>query len=1733
MAETNNQLPLYPGVELQSSSNLSVENAMGNPNEAVAPSLMQGYLLSKSTDPYKYADIANNSVAVPLIPTLRYTSDALGYDYRDLNLEYKYGDKYPALSFFNNMGKFGANLLGAFAQGIATIPFAIKSIKEGDPEVFFTNDMTNELGQWIQDLETSMPSYKTEYQDNHPFLSAFTPWNFKAFSGTWGDVVKNLGFTAGSIAYAVVQDAAVGAATGGGGAIPLIGMQLAKVGKWASTLGKGVQGFNEAGQNIKLARNAVNIASTLTTASNRLRYGTKLLTSALSEGAIEANQTYRHLRETLRQDFINKYGFEPSGQYLDEIEDFSVQGGNANLLANTALLTITNAITFDGLLKGRSLTRLATEKQVMNKTAIERIGIDKFQLKTSIDPFKSFGEKIGFYGLKYGSKLTRPLTESFEEGAQFAADKTVEDYIRKRYDHKNIAYTDKLSDSLSTGIKETFLTKEGQYNMFLGFLSGGLSNALIGTIQKRLGYTPSKEQLSAKTNAIINILNKNTVTGLFRHTYNEASTSLGVLEGLKKSVDTGDVFQYKNLQKQNFFNFILSGIKTNRFDLRIEQLEELKNLNPQQFSELSEAEFTEENKSAFNEYVDNLIDEAKSMKKSIDKVNNVFKNKYDLKSNPEEYQIYDDYKDALAYSVALTDDSLRRVERLGRDVTEALPGIDINEAVNLVNFRGIRQTVNNFQIKLSDLKTTFESLDKKSNLYYDVKKEINFLEDIIKSLNKTLTYNEAIDNLQPLMDESGRVTKRPIENSKLLYFERNIDYERDMGRVLRYLSEGRVTDAIQASDFDAVDRSRIIRSLQDIFKLDIQGRTATKYYNTLATNKGYGRFRKQVKNMINQYSTRIEIDEKGDFRYKTDAELAAEKEALIQGIAAANEALAKMQNQVLEEETATPEEKQIIQEVVNKESRGEDLTEEEEKVKSDNPNIYTNKKTAREKAEEANEKLAEELNIIDTDDLEDDTEDEKETIENVSEVKKTRVPPVSASDTKYAGANPYSLLGRIFGDHIDRNAKDGQALKNVFNIIFKTPYNDAIKSLSQNIRFVVKESTSGLSTDSYINIRHEGGGKKVYESLYRKGFSIEVEVYNGDSFLGILTLGDSLYYKDINDNYINLSQISKDEYKRATRKNNTDGSFRASNDLSTYDDFIKIAKAYEEAAKIIKEKFDKGKSEFNFSDIASLFSGINLWQGALDIKTEASEDNNTTVSNLEYLPEGAVILEIPYSEDKRGNLSRIRFMSKTGTLTEIPESLASFVAGNLNKISAIDQRFILILPTPNGEYNPNFSIIALRHSSEKEVNTTEVFNHIKKSGKTRANNNLDFIYINVKTGLGNEKGISIKIRKHTDRSVTFYVSDKNTKNEKERFGISEKALKEFNSIDDIINYINTSSTILKNYETALEVADIKAKNIDTKNTTFDYLSKILIAPVPPTVAKDFYINFIPKGEIVVKPEESLSNQEPVDSNSNLSAEQLLIKKSIDNGTLKGTNALMANIALQTLEGTKEFLKSVYEQAINLIAPDVTRPEHSMEAALRDYGKELVDLAIKTFSSTADIISDAEYNLFIDKGYVTPVTIRTIAEKIVDQKELSPREIAFFTAKTSDINDIIVKIHAERSKSNTNVSIDTYKKDLYKLGYEKKDIDNMLVSDAHEIVTKKIEKKYEGYFAIFKKIRNLAKSLKPSLSQEEKVEINQQIAELQEQLNSNEKGQLATLIERDFEKIIKQLETNNQLEKDCK
>lgn len=622
----------------------------------------------------------------------------------------------------NALVKTAATTVGTFVGGLMSIPNTIA----GNP---YDTSMGNSIDTWLKNMEDTFPNYYTKWQQDHPFMSALP--GSGGFSNFWGDkFIKNLGFTVGAIGSAVAQDAVVGFATEGLGEIPLVASQIGKASLW---LNKVFTGTNRAEELLQLGRAAgrtgeqlvdlknLATAAAATKITDGARYAINLYGAAAAEAGIEARDGYNTIRKDLITAYINERGYSPTGKDLDDIEKHARAGGNIRFGANLALLMISDAIQFDKFLKpfsaAKSGFKSAIEKSISEKSSI---GL----AEGSIDEFQRLPKNL--WG-KIRPIVPSILTEGvFEEGGQFATQIATENFYERKYlydkglstkayskdetpydprDHvKNIVH------SIVQGLHDEFTTDEGLENVVLGALTG----AVFGGVKMFMDRNTDK-QLVVTT---LNLLNSQGVTGVMQNHYDSAATAHRIAEDMQEAVKSNDVFKYKNFQHEQFVNFITSGAKAGRFDVRLEQLKMLKDMDNDAFKAAFGLDKTTDSVKTVTEYTDALIQKANQIKRTYDLINNTFTNPFSQPkaTTPEaaeenrKHQIFETWKDQLTFLASIAADVEGRLGSMREDIREVVPTMDHNHVSNFTNKKYLKAYGEDLNKEVKSLK---DSLDAK------------------------------------------------------------------------------------------------------------------------------------------------------------------------------------------------------------------------------------------------------------------------------------------------------------------------------------------------------------------------------------------------------------------------------------------------------------------------------------------------------------------------------------------------------------------------------------------------------------------------------------------------------------------------------------------------------------------------------------------------------------------------------------------------------------------------------------------------------------------------------------------------------------------------------------------------------------------------------------------------------------------------------------------------------------
>jgi hypothetical protein len=759
---------------------------------------------------------------------------------RNVDLENIYGLQQSwADQLANGVVKMAGTAIGTFAQSFATIPNTIGAFRNGKISELSggtTGGYESSIDTWMKNIEDYFPNYYTRKEKESPYLAMlpFAPGS----ANFWGDkIIKNLGFTAGAIGGAIVQDLGIAAVTGGLGEIPGVAAQIGKASLWLNKIFTGTNDLEKvldiAGKVGKTEQQILKYSklaelAAATKVNNGFRYGMGIYGSSRTEAAIEARDSYRQVREDLiRQYKLDNYNEEPTGEAAKEIENYATDAMNTRFGINMALLTASNTIQFGNLFKSftsasKGLSgQLTRDLEDIGKLGLKEGSKDVFEKKVA-------GSISGKVWESVRPKFANVFTEGvYEEGGQYAAEKGAYDYYTRKYknlkDPKNKESWNSVNEvvnSTMNGLKEQFGSSEGLENMIVGAISALISGGIMGKVDNMKG-----QGKDARLQSSINILNKYGLTGILSNTYDNTLDSVGIAKGMETAAKNGNVYDYKNLKHDMFFKFVQSRIPSQMHDVTIEQLNMLRDLDKDEFEKSFGMDFNASNKKTVNEYVDSLVNQANDIKKTYDSIDSTFKNPFKPSINPTSVQdalesnnhaIFESWKTELTQLASIAPDTNSRLESIQNSVFE------INPAVS-----------NDLLSQLSD-KTSLAELSKmyeeKANQLNKTVTEFTSTEDAKRIKQQVKSFRTASEKIQ--LGITNGLDLKSFEY--LLNFELN-NYDTAKERVVRpeFVS--------QLNDYG-----------YDIAKLKARKERASKLFDNLSDEEGFKKFFAEVEKINSQ-----------------------------------------------------------------------------------------------------------------------------------------------------------------------------------------------------------------------------------------------------------------------------------------------------------------------------------------------------------------------------------------------------------------------------------------------------------------------------------------------------------------------------------------------------------------------------------------------------------------------------------------------------------------------------------------------------------------------------------------------------------------------------------------------------------------------------------------------------------------------------------------------------------------
>lgn len=1468
-------------------------------DQAFKSALGDAYSATVNSDWAKSETVTQPTIKTPVNSAMRYLKNwnsDIGFDVTDPKLEQKYGEEQGFwVRGLNRFLKTGATAAVSFATTLESTLInpllGIDNVSSADISM---------ADNWLSKLDTEeLPNFQTQYQKDNPNLSFFNPLHFTSWMDNVGQVTQNLGFTIGALAAAAVVDvplALVGTALGEAPLVAEGGMLARQAGKIYSGIGKLSRLLNSGTEEYQGYKNLVNSgenvlkaldkSSKIINGFNGARFLAGVGLSAYGESIMEANNGYLETKKDLQSRYVDEYGnYNGTEETTQEIERTAKDVGKSIVAPNFAFLAVSNMIGLGSILRPANAAIKATEEALAKEVAmkVNPLNINTFEIvNTGKKGLAGMFSKASGVGTLIGTNLR----EAAEEGYQYVVSESSKDYYKRRFDTHASNETYTMADSIGKGINNLFTTTEGQQNMLMGFLGGAFQHVGQHGINRVRGINPlSGAALAAN---IQGRLEKDSVTGLFNVARNEAVTATSINKEMQQALRKGDIFEYKNLQHQQLFNFVASGVEANKFDLRVEQLEALKNLSKEDFQTMFNLELNETSHATVSDYVDSVIEKAHSIKEDIDKINISFgSNPFSANKDKDNYDMFNAYKGELAITVSQQRDQLNRVRKINEAIFSQIPTASIKNVAALSDVQGVNETIKRFNKKIADLKNSETLATGNEDLREGYKKEREFLEGSVIDLQghlKEFDPDMYIKTVTSLYNYFG--------NAESLNGDTNINELDTLGVYNNSLDLHRLADN--------TDRIR-------------------RYYRDMTSKQGFKNFEEDFGRRVDGFIDRVRIDDKGRMKVLTDEEIDAELSAKDDTTASDDSKdfvhnTLDVASQTEGEEKIDNEDKELIAKLLDD---GEVAPEGEkstaDKIRSGETPITQEMKDAAKaalkaefdniteepvadenqpapvstKAVERERKTREEAKKKGIN-LPDDATDEDTNINEImGGTTSTQPAPVETpAEPTEITTNPIIRFWNKFKFSVAKelnrvltfdNPKDDVKYKtNLDRIVLGNMKPELLhKNVISKLRLEVTKSTKGKSDTERSLMRYFPPGNSkglLFDNLYRAGFAVDANVMIGDTQVGILHPPTSIQFKRGSE-FFTLDKLKDaQEYADVTL-----------NHPSTFDQFKKEFAEYKAAYDEITDGYKAGEMLHVANDkLLKVFTPV-VSYGSVRY-TKKSQDS-TLIKDLKYRGKGDAILSFPmeYNEQTE-HYERTKqpvILNESDLSAEQIAETLEHVGANIDKIHSQDVRYIYLMRMPDGNFG-NQSVIVARPDDESPANLDGFVRQLQDALLNPASESV----FDINRQLGEAVYVATNARKNDTKtrrtSARFSVRryDKKSNNTivlniynegekiKKRIEFSQEEINNLNGIDSLISLANQKMTEEKktdrrfrNLAFDLKKEDFKKHLPSDENISKEDLENNLKVSVTPKVFENTSLTFMPaNGNPYVAPSETTSKK---------------------------------------------------------------------------------------------------------------------------------------------------------------------------------------------------------------------------------------------------------------------------------
>ena len=499
----------------------------------------------------------------------------------------------------NGLIKFGGKTLTNVVGSTIGLGYGIYAgVRDGEFNSFYNNEFARGIDDVNKYMDGALPNHYTVEERKKGI------WDQMGTANFWSDQVMNgMSFVAGAVMTEMLTAGMGSAMLGASFARMQQATRLlknsARANKIEGVLGRGAEFMN---------RKNILEGSTI------IR---QLATGASYESGVEARHSYDTVKDNRTTAILIQKGLDPSTMSEDEkinaltvkerqgIEDEAARISNGVFAGNFALVGMSNMLMLPKLY-GTGAKRIIADLPLIRQTLagaseagqttkqlakkyLTDTAAGRFAKKVGNAARTETGKKVGDVARTVGSTLGTAGYEGFvEEGLQGAMGRAAGDYALLsgiREDAGINDLFDSVYDSFTQGAKESYTTTDGLKEVVIGAMLGGLGMPGVNLTaldahrdtKERREYIDKLTKLQQEHPDVMNSLRAH---GSFFMNVSKRSKLLD------SAYEGGDLALVKNLEHDNFFDFVMSKIITGQYEDIETQTQDILDSSEQEFREL-------------------------------------------------------------------------------------------------------------------------------------------------------------------------------------------------------------------------------------------------------------------------------------------------------------------------------------------------------------------------------------------------------------------------------------------------------------------------------------------------------------------------------------------------------------------------------------------------------------------------------------------------------------------------------------------------------------------------------------------------------------------------------------------------------------------------------------------------------------------------------------------------------------------------------------------------------------------------------------------------------------------------------------------------------------------------------------------------------------------------------------------------------------------------------------------